>query len=155
MKPPIIERPLVNATPPQKLAYGALTLLFWALWFYLWVPLLALGAWWLGFEQAYKYMVILGGYQDFLQLVGLYALAILLLCGTLIGWAAYNIWRFKGVETRAAPPAVPNEEIARLFAVDPAEVARWQSARHLVVTHDKDGHIACVITPDLEASAAR
>ena len=147
MKPPIVEHSVLAHTPPQKLAYGTVTVVFWAFWFYLWLPLLALLAWWLGFEQAYKYMVVLGGYQDFLKLLGVYAAIIATLGGALIAWAAYNIVRFRGVERRSPPAPVAVEEIAGIFAVDGAEVERWQGARRLVVTHDEHGHIARVDTP--------
>jgi len=41
MKSPIIERSDLQS-PRQRTLYGALTLAFWAFWFYLWLPVLAL-----------------------------------------------------------------------------------------------------------------
>ena len=83
LKSPLIERPDLQS-PQQRTLYGALTLAFWALWFYLWLPVLALLAWALGFQQAYKYMVVLDGYQQLLRLLGIYSLIILLLGGGLL-----------------------------------------------------------------------
>jgi len=103
LKSPLIERPDLQSTR-QRTLYGALTLAFWAFWFYLWLPLFALLAWMLGLQQAFKYMVVLGGYHDVIRLLGLYSLIILLHGGGLVLWAIYNIIRFHGVERRRVNP---------------------------------------------------
>lgn len=143
LKSPLIERSDLQS-PHQRTLYGALTLGFWAFWIYLWVPILALLAWLLGFEQAYKYMIVFGGYRDLLRLLGIYALIIVMLGGTLVVWALYNIVRFRGVEKRKAPRAVTPTEIGTHFVKDPLSVARWQGHQRLYVMHDENGNIATV-----------
>ena len=143
LKSPLIERSDLQ-TPRQRTLYGALTLVFWAFWIYLWVPVIALLAWALGVEQAYKYMVVLGGYRDVINLLGIYSLIILLLGGGLVVWALYNIVRFRGIENRTSALPVTPAEIGRDFGQDPASVARWQSEQRLYVTHDEHGRIAHV-----------
>lgn len=143
LKSPLIERPDLQS-PRQRTLYAALTLAFWAFWFYLWLPVLALLAWALGIEQAYKYMVALGGYRDVLNLLAIYSLIILLLGGGLVLWAVYNIIRFRGVEKRIAALPVTPAEIGRDFGQNPESVARWQSEQRVYVTHDQDGRIARV-----------
>ena len=90
---PIIERSDLQS-PQQRTLYGVITAVFWAFWLYLWLPLLALFAWAVGLEQAYKYMVVLGGYEEVMRLLGVYFLVIVILGGTLTGWATYNIMRY-------------------------------------------------------------
>jgi biofilm PGA synthesis protein PgaD len=143
LKSPIIERSDLQS-PRQRTLYGALTLAFWAFWIYLWVPVLALLAWSLGVQQAYQYMVVLGGYQEVIRLLGIYALVILLLGGALVLWAIYNIVRFRGVERRTAALPVTPAEIGRDFGQDPKSVTRWQQEQRLYVTHDETGRIARV-----------
>lgn len=140
---PLIARPDLQS-PRQRTLYGVLTLAFWAFWFYLWLPVLALLAWALGLQQAYKYMVVLEGYQQVVHLMGIYSLVILLLGGVLVLWATYNIFRFRGVERRSATPPVTPAEIGRAFGQDPDAVARWQGAQRLYVRHDERGTIAGV-----------
>ena len=146
LKSPIIERADLQS-PRQRTVYGALTIAFWAFWLYLWLPLLALLAWALGVEQAYKYMVVLGGYHDVIRLLAIYGVIILLLGGALIAWAVYNIVRFRGVENRKASLAITPAEIARDYGMDASAVERWQGARQLLVVHDQDGRIARVEIP--------
>jgi biofilm PGA synthesis protein PgaD len=143
LKSPLIERPELQ-TPRQRTLYGALTLGFWLFWIYLWVPVLALLAWLLGLQQAYQYMVVLGGYQEVIRVVWLYSLVILLLGGGLLVWAAYNILRFGGVENRTASQPVTPLEIGRHFGQDPEAVANWQLGQRLYVTHGPDGRISNV-----------
>ena len=143
LKSPIIQRGDLQSSQ-QRIIYGALTAAFWALWFYLWLPLLALLAWALGLQQAYKYMIVLGGYRDLIDLLGWYGLIILLLGGSLILWAGYNIVRFRGVENRSANLAITAKEIARDFGMDAISVERWQRAQTLYVTHDPLGRITRV-----------
>ena len=145
---PLIERPELQS-PRQRTLYAALTVAFWAFWIYLWVPLLALLAWALGVQQAYKYMIVFGGYREIIRIAELYGIVILLLGGGLLLWAGYNILRFRGVENRTAAPPVSREEIGRYFDQDPSAVASWQTERRLHVTHDQQGRIDRVATaPD-------
>jgi biofilm PGA synthesis protein PgaD len=140
---PLITRADLQS-PRQRTLYGVLTVAFWVFWVYLWVPLLALLAWALGLQQAYKYMVVLEGYQEVLRVIGMYSLVILLLGGGLLIWAAYNIFRFGGVENRTAALPVTAVEIGKHFGQDAEEVLRWQGERRLYVTHDDKGRIARV-----------
>ena len=141
---PLVERPELQS-PQQRTLYGALTVAFWALWVYLWVPVLALLAWALGVEQAYKYMVVLGGYVDVIRLAGIYAMVILSLGGALILWAIYNILRFRGVEKRKHALPVTAAEIGTYFNSDAALVARWQGEKRLYVSHDAEGRVSDVV----------
>jgi len=150
LKSPIIERADLQS-PQQRIIYGALTAAFWAFWVYLWVPLLALLAWSLGVQQAYKYMVVLGGYHDVIRLLAIYSMVIGLLGGALLLWATYNIIRFRGVEQRLARPPITAAEIARDFGMEAAAVERWQGAQRLRVTHDQAGRIALVEIAPAEA----
>ncbi len=143
LKSPLIERDDLQS-PQQRTLYGVLTLVFWAAWFYLWLPMLALLAWALGIQQAYKYMILLGGYHDLLKLLAVYGLIIIILGGALILWATYNIIRFSGVERRTAALPVTPKEIGQYFGQDPVQVTHWQSERRLHVVHEKQGRIARV-----------
>ena len=105
MKSPIIERSDLQS-PRQRTLSGALTLAFWAFWFYLWLPVLALLAWALGVQQAFKYMVVLGGYHEVIRLLGLYSLIILLLGGGLVYGRATTSFVFTA--SKDAPPTCPS-----------------------------------------------
>jgi biofilm PGA synthesis protein PgaD len=143
LRQPIIERPELQS-PRQRTLYGVLTLGFWAFWIYLWIPLLALLAWVLGVQQAYKYMVVLGGYVDVLTVAASYLAVIVLLGGGLLLWAIYNITRYRVVDRRTDALRISAAEIGMHFGHDAGSVASWQSVRRLYVKHDEKGRIASV-----------
>jgi biofilm PGA synthesis protein PgaD len=143
VKSPIIDRADLQTWGHRTIS-GVLTLVFWAIWFYLWLPLLALIAWAIGLQQAYKYMIVLGGYQEVLRLLGIYTLIILLLGGSLYAWATYNILRYGRLAKRSGSRAQTTEEVARYFRQGPIAVDSWRQAQRLYVMHDEKGDIAHV-----------
>jgi len=140
MKPPIIDRDDLQR-PAHRTVTALLTFGFWVFWFYLWLPLLALLAWAVGLEQAYRYMVTLGGYHEVLRLLGIYTLIIVLLGGSLVAWAAYNILRYGPKGRRATYAGPDTEQIARHFGQGPVAVESWRHAQRLHVVHSETGVI--------------
>jgi biofilm PGA synthesis protein PgaD len=143
VKSPIIDRADLQ-TPQQRTVYGVLTLLFWLVWAYLWLPLLALVAWAVGLEQAYEYMIVLGGYEEVLGLLGIYTVIIMIMGGSLVGWAAYNILRYGSRAQRSGNQPPTLEEVARYFRQGPQAVESWRRAQRLQISHDEKGAIARV-----------
>lgn len=143
--PVIIDAPSLQSLR-QKYAFSAVTLVFWALWFYLWLPLVSALAWLFGVETIYQYMIVLDGYQAFLELLGWYALTVLLIGISLVGWALYNQVRFRGKERRLPHSPLKNGDIAPYFGVGAPDLSAWQHASRLVIQYDEDGRIKGVVT---------
>jgi len=139
-QPLIIEQPKLQ-TLRQQYTSAFLTLLFWILWFYLWIPLVSLVAWLFGFKLFYEHMIILKGLQGLLDLASWYGLVILLLGLSLLGWALYNQMRFRGREKRALHEATQPRELAQFYQLDTALIPRLQQAKRISINHDEHGHI--------------
>ena len=140
MKRTIIDRPGLQSTR-QRFLYGSVTLVFWALWIYLWLPLVALLGWILGIRIAYNEMVVRNGLSLLHDRASLYAIIVGCLGGSLLVWAYYNFIRFRGVQRRRARLPVTRAEQARHFGVEPATLAQWTDAKRLVLRHDAAGRI--------------
>jgi len=80
-----------------------------------------------------------------------YAVVALANGAVLIAWARYNQSRFRGRERRGAHPLVTVADLAELYRVPEADVARWQQARILVMRHDPDGTLGGVTTHAVDA----
>ncbi|MFO1360918.1 MAG: poly-beta-1,6-N-acetyl-D-glucosamine biosynthesis protein PgaD [Burkholderiales bacterium] len=145
-RPLIIERPDLQ-TGRQRLLYGALTLLFWLLYIYLWLPLITLAGWSFGLWRGYDVLVTQTGFRDLLALLGWYASMIAAFAGTLIVWAVYNLVVFGGRERRAPPPPLAAGEQASYWGVPAGALEAWRRERVLVVRHDARGRIAVVAPP--------
>ena len=139
-QPLIIERPDLQSWR-QKALYGTLTVLFWVLWVFLWLPLITLAGW-LFFGYRFQVeMIQLNGYERFLNVLVVYAIVICAMGGGLIIWALYNHFRFRGSDRRKTTSAPSNAEMGD-WAKQPASLlAQWQDCSVVVVHHDKDGNI--------------
>ena len=135
----------------QRFASSLLTFLFWVIWIYLWLPLFSLFAWLLGVDLFYDQMIVRSGYEALVDVIAWYLLVILIIAITLLGWAGYNLFRFRNKNRRRGSPQVGHSEIANHFGIDAEHLAQWHSARHIVICHDEHGNISNVEAPS-EAS---
>ncbi|MFQ5982359.1 MAG: poly-beta-1,6-N-acetyl-D-glucosamine biosynthesis protein PgaD, partial [Woeseiaceae bacterium] len=101
-----------------------LTLLMWGVYVYLWVPLITLGAWLVGFERFYEIMITYGGFEVVLELLDWYSLIILSIAACVVSWSAINYRRFHNSERRYAAPVTNTEEISEFFGIEKTEVHR-------------------------------
>lgn len=141
--PLIIERPDLQSWQ-QRFVSRTLTLFFWGVWVYLWLPAVTLAGWMAGLERFHFHMVVLEGYEGLIELLAIYAVIIFILGATLIGWAKYNHMRFRGVERRKARPTVSVDALARQAHSSVEALMGWRGARIAVVHHHADGAIARV-----------
>jgi biofilm PGA synthesis protein PgaD len=80
----------------------------------------------------------------------LYGVVVLANGTILIVWALYNQLRFRGQYRRVADRTVSVEDLATLYRLPAADIARWQSSRILVMHHDADGTLANVSVKDID-----
>lgn len=152
VSPHIIQRPDLQ-TLRQRFGDSFLTFLFWLAWFYLWIPLISLGAWAFGVNLFHDEMVVSAGLQALIELLGLYFLVIFLISATLGIWALINLWRFRGNERRGAQPIVDEAALANDFGVTSEKIVAWQRCKRLVISHDADGNIIAVEPAPVDQSS--
>ena len=138
---PIIDHPEWQ-TPKQRILLGSITLIFWMIWFYLWIPIISILAWVFGIKVFEYHMIELEGYKDLIALLGWYATGITLLGGSLIAWATYNIQRFKESTRRGSRSEVSVEDQADHFQVDVKDVQIWREMQLIVIEHNENLQIA-------------
>jgi poly-beta-1,6-N-acetyl-D-glucosamine biosynthesis protein PgaD len=119
-----------------------LTLLMWGIYAYLWVPLITLGAWLLGFERFYKVMISYGGFEVVLDLLDWYALIIITITACIVSWSGINYARFHNRERRCTAPVTKTREISEFFGIAETEVDRARSSKRLLIELDGLGCIA-------------
>lgn len=144
MKSPlIIERPDLQVWQ-QKAMFGALTAVFWAVWVFLWMPLITLLIW-LFFGQRFQlHMFELNGYRAFMGLLAIYSLVIGTMGGGLLLWATYNHYRFRGIDRRRNM-AVPSATAMGAYIKHPSTaIDAWRSYPIMTVDHDQHGGIVKV-----------
>lgn len=147
MKPEdlIINRPDWVTRGQQVTAVGT-TLFFWFALLYLWQPLISLIAWAFNVKLFYSHMVVLGGYETFLDVWKAYALVIALMGGSLIVWARINQWRFRGAERRTVIPRTDDGDVAETFGVQPGQLQNWRTMKSVVLDIDEESQVEGVST---------
>ncbi|MCB1742470.1 MAG: poly-beta-1,6-N-acetyl-D-glucosamine biosynthesis protein PgaD [Gammaproteobacteria bacterium] len=149
-QPPIIERPDLQSLV-QRYGSWSLTLIFWGIYLYLWLPALSALAWLAEGHFVYSQIVMYPGWSVLGRLLLTYLLVIVCLSGALIVWARINQHRFSGVERRQPPEAVGEADLASDFEVPLAMVRLWHRDRRVVLHFDGHGRI---VTPAQARAAA-
>lgn len=138
--PDIIYRP--DLLPKRRrMMFSGITLLAWFVWFYLFLPLISLGAWWIGIESFSTYMLEPVTRSYLLSLTG-YAIVVAVTALIIISWSRYNQARFGGPDRRKPMPPVTQEMIAQRFRVDEAMLEKIQNARTIDLNFDPTGQLA-------------
>ncbi len=136
----IIDRPDLQ-TWRQRAVFGALTAAFWVGWFVLWLPAITMAGW-LFFGLRFKFhMIDLDGFSGFLGLLGVYALVITGMGGSLLLWAKYNHLRFRGVERRRDFPVPSLSDIAAAKGLSETAILEARRCQVMTVHHDDHGSI--------------
>jgi len=73
-----------------------------------------------------------------------YALLALVGAATLVGWAKYNQYRFRGKDRRKRAVALSEAQLRASFAVAATPFDAVRNARSLVIQHDDDGNVLSI-----------
>ncbi len=127
--------------PHRRAGDQVLTFIMWAIYAYLWLPLISLIAWFLGIDLFYQEMVVNGGFDAFVELSGWYLAIIILILMVVITWSASNYFRFHNRQRRKPQAAVTDSELQSWFGVDEAQHRAMRDVANVVLTFDEDGRI--------------
>lgn len=125
----------------QRLGDTIATGLMWILYSYLWLPLVSLLAWLLGFEFAYDVMVRAGGVDALRQVLWWYGIVLASIFVAVAVWSMVNRRRFADHDRRQNGQGVSDTELAGYFALQPEELQTMRSARIMSLRFDATGSI--------------
>jgi biofilm PGA synthesis protein PgaD len=135
MTPPIIHHPERQGRR-RRTVFTVLTATAWALYFYLWLPLITLLAWVLGVRSSYGELYLKQHAVDPFLLLALPVIA--LVCAiVLLAWAEYNRARFGGEERRKAVDPVDADAVALALGADAATAASLRGGRSMTLALDE------------------
>jgi biofilm PGA synthesis protein PgaD len=124
--PFIISRP-ERQSGPQQAIFGALTVTIWALWLYLWLPLLTAILWMVGIHWAYI-QVFKGARGVSLWVILWIMLATIIIVGY---WSSYNNIRYAKKTQRRSAQAVSKSVIGEKFGITRAALSLLLRQRRL------------------------
>ena len=131
---------LPAVSKPSSWRVGAelmITALFWGIWVYFILPIVSLMLWLAGFYIFTEQMVMLGGYQSFLDRLFEYGLVILGMMVLILIWINWNKQYYGNSNKRSRPPEpVTRNELAEFAGVSPETIKALHRQRHTVVYFD-------------------
>lgn len=140
---PYIYTPKSRVPMATRTLHGVLTLLAWALYAYLWLPLLTVVAWVLGIRTAYIELYVRDNRLDQTIFIVIAVLAIVA-TALLVGWAEYNRRRFGSAHRRAAPRDVEADDVAKSLFAPEGLLPRLSGAKSMRLTMDEDARLVGV-----------
>jgi poly-beta-1,6-N-acetyl-D-glucosamine biosynthesis protein PgaD len=105
-----------------------------------WPFIKELGEWaFNGFDDISQYpdLKIVATIQAYGQVAGIMTVVYL-------GWALYNMLRFRNRQRRKPRAIVAPEDLANMYGFSTETVEAWQDASSLVMHHDAQGHLTDV-----------
>ncbi len=142
----IINRPDLKSRP-LLFGEGILTLLFWGFWFYLWLPLISVVAWLLGFKILYSHIIALGGLDEFLVQLNIFSIGIFSASGILALWSFYNLKRYGAYNRRNKVYTTDLHGLAAHFSLTTQELQKIQQEKILHFSFNERGNISMIETP--------
>ncbi|MDR3448499.1 MAG: poly-beta-1,6-N-acetyl-D-glucosamine biosynthesis protein PgaD [Alphaproteobacteria bacterium] len=94
---------------------------------------------WHGFNDISQYpnLAIMETIQAYGQVAGVMTVLYL-------GWATYNMLRFRGRQRRKGRADVTPDDLANMYGFSTETVEAWQNAHTLTMHHDAEGHLTDV-----------
>jgi biofilm PGA synthesis protein PgaD len=136
----VIHRPDLQ-TLRQRYGYGMATLVVWAVYIYLWMPLVTLGAWGLEFGFIHRQLTTLQNIDGLYRLLIGYGVVVLAIGVVLISWARFNLEKFRGLDRRRAPLPVTTREVANAFHISPSVLSFWYLTKSITMHHSANGQV--------------
>ncbi len=141
----IINRPDLKSKP-LLFGEGVLTLLFWGFWFYLWLPLISVVAWLLGFKILYSHIMALGGLNEFLVQLNIFSIGIFAASGILALWSFYNLKRYGAYNRRNKIYYTDLHGLASHLSLTAQELQKIQHEKILHFSFNEKGDISAIGT---------
>ncbi len=142
----IINRPELKSMP-LIFGEGILTLLFWGFWFYLWLPLISVVAWLLGFQVLYSHIMALGGLDEFFVQLNIFSIGIFSASGILALWSFYNLKRYGAYNRRNKIYRTDLHGLAAHLSLSTRELVKIQQAKTIHFSFNEQGEIRTIATP--------
>lgn len=116
----------------KRAAWGFVTVAFWGVYLYLWLPLVTLILWLLGIRTAFFELYTRDHQIEPFVLLSIPLIAAL--CAfLLITWAEYNRWRFAAKDRRSAQRDVSREEVASRLGASTLVADQMADAKVMVL----------------------
>jgi len=116
------------------------TTLLWALYGYLWLPLVSFIVWYLGFDFAYELVIRAGGPEELVVLLLWFSIVCLVILLIVVSWSGFQYTKFTGKgERRNRAPVLDSQDERDYWGIDEKTYRELKAGKTLTVSLDDDG----------------
>jgi biofilm PGA synthesis protein PgaD len=119
-------------SPLRNMVEWSFTTAMWALWIYLFLPLLTLILWWAGARYFYSSLFQQTGLEHLMHLGVRLGWFVVITVIVLRGWGLYNYYMYGRLARRRQPAPVSAAEMGAHFGLSDDEVIDLQSKKEIV-----------------------
>lgn len=135
----------------RRVGDALVTGFMWAVYSYLWAPLISLFAWLLGFEFAYDVIVRAGGIHSLKEILAIYSMLVACIFVVVAAWSFTNRLRYSGHhDRRKGAEPVSDAEIAAHFDIDDDQLRVMRVSQVVTIDLSEFGEIESVEADDLQ-----
>jgi biofilm PGA synthesis protein PgaD len=129
----------------RRVRDALVTTILWALYGYLWLPLISFVAWYLGFDFAYRLVIKAGGPDALVALLIGFSIIILVVLLIVVTWSGLQYSRFAGKgERRLISSTLAPQAEREYWDIDAALQSKFKAKKIQTVALTDDAKIAAV-----------
>jgi len=128
----------------QKIRDTLLMTVLWALYGYLWLPLISLFAWLLGIDFAVEAIETTGGLEHLLDLLLWLGIVIIVMASVIISWSVSQLLPFKHKNRRSKIRNLKSDSEMSRWQLDEEIFRRIREGHRLSVNLDESGAITSI-----------
>ena len=132
-------------TARQRAREAFITTALWALYGYLWLPLVSLVAWYMGLDFAYEKVIQAGGPEELILLLLWFCIVCLVSLLVVVTWSGLQHSKYKGKgERRTTAPVLDLEAEREFWRIEESLQQQMKAAKVQTVSLDDNARIVSV-----------
>ena len=132
-------------TARQRAREAFITTALWALYGYLWLPLISLVAWYMGLDFAYEKVIQAGGPEELILLLLWFCIVCLVSLLVVVTWSGLQHSKYKGKgERRTTAPVLDLEAEREFWRIEESLQQQMKAAKVQTVSLDDNARIVSV-----------
>jgi len=132
-------------TARQRAREAFITTALWALYGYLWLPLISLVAWYMGLDFAYEKVIQAGGPDELMVLLLWFSIVCLVSLLIVVTWSGFQYSKYKGAgERRTTAPVLDPEAEREFWQIEESLQQEMKTAKVQTISLDDDARIVSV-----------
>jgi biofilm PGA synthesis protein PgaD len=132
-----------------------LTVLMWVLYAYLWMPVISLLAWYVGYEFAFEMVEDAGGVENLTDLLKSFGISIAVIACIIISWSMSQYWRLHNKNRRTGSPPPEKGAEQEMWGITEVEFDRIRNGKIISLNIDESLNLTSITPLSIPVSRSK